>query len=304
MEPLFSFYKPDDFGRVYQFLRNCEASDELPYDRVRFQFCLTLHTDFVDNGLQGGFERTCGTWQDQAGIVAMVLTEGGTRWGETFFAFRASSDKTSALLRRMCDFAERFTSKVSADRKSNSFNLCIPEDDQILAEFLAVRGYQKTTNRQRLLIKDYPAIAEPVELPAGFAIRDARTVSPFYTALAHNHAFRYTQANDGGERGFAKLRTSPDYRPELDLVLFDPEGQPAGLANFWVSEKSNQAILEPLGIVWWYRRLGLGKTLITEGINRTRILGCDRLTGGDQPFYWDLGFTCRKEYYFWQWSSN
>ena len=76
-------------------------------------------------------------------------------------------------------------------------------------------------------------------------IKDARTVLPFYQALAHNHSFRYNQENDGCEKGFVKMRTMPDYRPELDLILFDSEGQPAGLANFWVSEKSKIAIIEP-----------------------------------------------------------
>ena len=309
MNPIFSFYTPADFGRVHQFLKSAEKSAEADndhahpaYDRVRFQFCLGLHPDFVD--AQGGFERTCGVWQDASGIVSLALTEGGVRWEETFFAFRSEKDKTTDLLGRMCDFAERFTSKVADGRQSNSYKLCVGEDDSALACFVAARGYQKTDGRQRVLIKTCPAEPEEAALPEGFTIRDARTVSPFYTALAHNHSFRYNQEGSGGEKGFAKIRTMPDYRPELDLVLFDPEGQPAGLANFWVGEQSETASLEPMGTVWWYRRMGLGKALIAEGIKRTRAYGCTRLIGGDQPFYWALGFEPHKEYHFWSWSSS
>ena len=304
MKPRFSFYTAADFGRVYQFLRNHPSSDFLPYERVRFQFSVGLHLDFVDNGLQGGFERTCGVWEDQAGIASLVLTEGGSRWGETFFVFRCEEDKTEALLESMCSFAERFTSKIAEDGKSNAFKLCVTEDDAVVSAFLSQRGYVKTQDRQRTMIKSYSAQPENVILPDGFTIQDARTVPPFYTALAHNHSFRYRQDNDGAERGFAKIRTMPDYRPELDLVLFDAEGQPAGLANFWISEKSKIASLEPLGTVWWYRRMGLGRALITEGINRTRKYGCTQLIGGDQPFYWDLGFEPQKEHYLWSWSSK
>ena len=303
-KPSFSFYSPADFGRVYHFLRNKETNDYLPYERVRFQFCLGLHIDFVDNGLQSGFERTCGLWEDQEGIVSLVLTEGGTRWGETFFAFRSDEVKTKELLEKMCDFAEHFTSKVSDDQKVNSYKLCIPKDDITISSFLIERGYKKTDNRSRTMIKSYPMEPEAVILPDGFTIRDAKTVPPFYTALAHNHSFRYYQDNDGCEKGFAKIRTMPDYKPELDLVLFDPEGQPAGLANFWISEKSKTASLEPLGTVWWYRRMGLGKALITEGINRTRSYGCTQLIGGDQQFYRDLGFEQKAEHFFWHWSSE
>ena len=54
-KPVFSFYTPADFGRVYHFLRAKEANDYLLYERVRFQYSLGLHTDFIENGLQGGF---------------------------------------------------------------------------------------------------------------------------------------------------------------------------------------------------------------------------------------------------------
>jgi hypothetical protein len=303
MKPKFSFYTSADFGRVYQFLSGHESRDYLPYDKVRFQFCIGMHIDFVDNGLQGGFERTCGLWEDQVGIVSIVLTEGSSRWEETFLVFRSENDKTEELLGRMCNFAERFTSKISDDRRSNFYKICVA-DDIAVTEFLSKRGYTKTENKQRIMVKSYPADPEKVILPDGFTIQDARTVSPFYTALAHNHSFRYNQANDGAEKGFAKMRTMPDYRPELDLILFDPEGQPAGLANFWVNGNSKTASVEPLGTVWWYRRMGLGKALITEGINRTRKYGCTQLIGGDQPFYWELDFKLEKEYGFWSWSSE
>jgi len=211
--------------------------------------------------------------------------------------------KQIELLNRMCDFAERFTSKVSDDRSCNRYNLCVAEDDSVLSDFLSERKYKKIDNKCRIMVKTYSKEPESVLLPDGFVIKDARTVEPFYTALAHNHSFRYNQDNDGCEKGFAKLRTMPDYRPELDLVLFDSEEQPAGLAIFWVSEKSKTASLEPMGTVWWYRHMGLGKALITEGINRTRLYGCTRLVGGDQPFYCDLGFEAKREHRFWSWSS-
>lgn len=305
MNPKFSFYTPNDFGRVYQFLRSAEGNEYLPYDSVRFQFSLGIHIDFVDNGLQRGFERTCGLWEDEQGIVSLALTGGGTLWEKTFFIFRSESNKSNELMRRMCDFAERFTSKVADDGFSNSYSLCVSEDDKTLADFLSVNGYEKTDKHECTMIKTYTKEPEKIILPDGFKIKDARSVSPFYQALAHNHSFRYNQNNDGGERGFAGMRAMPDYRPELDLILFDREEQPAGLANFWVNEKSKLAVLEPMGTVWWYRRMGLGKALITEGINRTRAYGCTGLiVGGDKPFYRSLGFERKKEHYFWSWSSK
>ncbi len=302
MEPMFSFYTPADFGRVYHFLRAHRSHDNWPYERVRFQFCLALHPAL--RGVYGGHERTCGLWQDENGIVSLVLTEGGTCWEETFFAFRSEQDRTDSLLHRMCSFAERFTSRVSEDRTSSRYQLCVADGDERLAALLAQRGYQRTENHSRVMVKPYPAQPEEVVLPQGFVIRDARTVPAFYYALAHSHSFRYNQDDNGGLAGFEAIRTMPDYRPELDLIVLDEEGQPAGLANFWVSEKSPTASMEPLGTVWWQRRMGLGKALITEGINRTRAYGCTALVGGDQPFYWSLGFAPQATYTNWAWSSD
>jgi hypothetical protein len=155
MKPKFAFYTQADFGRVYHFLKAKESNDLIAYERVRFQFAVGLHIDFIDNGLQNGFERTCGIWEDDLGIVSLVMTEGGTRFGETFFIFRCEEVKTVELLERMCDFAERFTSKVSEDCSSNSYRLCVPKDDAVLCEFISARGYNKTDSLYRILAKSY-----------------------------------------------------------------------------------------------------------------------------------------------------
>lgn len=303
MKPQFSFYTPGDFGRVLAFL-HAIPEPHPTYQACRFQFCMAYHVQALR--LKGGFEQTCGIWEDGDGIAALVMTEGGTHWGDTFFIFRSDADKTSDLLRRMCEFAERFTSKVAGDRKSNAFRLCISEQDDVLKGFAAERGYQKTEAYERAMILSYTDDLQPIALPEGFTIRDARSFAPQMSALAHQHSFRYSQDfgdDDGVERAFAAIRAMPDYRPELDLVLFDPEGQPAGLANFWIDQGTQTAHLEPLGVVWWHRRMGLARALILEGVHRTRKLGCIQMAGGDQPFYWDLGFQEKAKSHFWAWST-
>lgn len=290
MNPVFSFYSDDDFGRVLRFIKAASAQASYPYEAVRFQFSRALHPHMGGAGFAGYFSQTCGIWEDAGGIAALSMTEGDSRRGEAFFLFRSLDERTPELARRVFTFAERFASKVSADRKSNALTVMIPEEDALLARIAAGRGYEMTDGVERVMIKEYGDGPLEVALPEGFVIRDARAVPPSATALAHAHAFRYDQPDDGVARGFAAIRAMPDYRPELDLVLFDGEGQPCGLANHWVDEASRTATLEPLGVAWWYRGMGLGRALIHEGVNRTRALGCARMIGGDQPFYEALGF--------------
>ena len=55
--------------------------------------------------------------------------------------------------------------------------------------------------------------------------------------------------------------------------------------------------LEPLGVVWWCRRKGLGRAMIHELANRVmkKYPACKGMLGWDQEFYYDLGFKTETE---------
>jgi len=59
------------------------------------------------------------------------------------------------------------------------------------------------------------------------------------------------------------------YREELDLVAVTPNGVIASFCTFRMDPYSNIINLEPMGTNPEYRRMGLGKALITEGIKRS-----------------------------------
>ncbi len=59
------------------------------------------------------------------------------------------------------------------------------------------------------------------------------------------------------------------YRKELDLVAVTPDGTIASFCTFRLDPNSKIINLEPMGTNPDYRKLGLGKALITEGIKRS-----------------------------------
>ncbi|UCG00792.1 MAG: GNAT family N-acetyltransferase [Candidatus Heimdallarchaeota archaeon] len=59
------------------------------------------------------------------------------------------------------------------------------------------------------------------------------------------------------------------YREDLDLVAVTPDGTIASFCTFRLDPNSKIASLEPMGTNPDYRGLGLGKSLITEGIKRS-----------------------------------
>lgn len=64
--------------------------------------------------------------------------------------------------------------------------------------------------------------------------------------------------------------------------------------------------LEPLGVTWWSRRKGIATALIYEAANRIMEMApqCKGMLGGDQQFYWDLGFKVEAIHEIWDWSKE
>ena len=111
--------------------------------------------------------------------------------------------------------------------------------------------------------------------------------------------------DNDGERAYQLLRKAPDYRPELDLSVVDENNEIASFTTVWYDESNRIGMLEPVGTIPSYRRMGLAKAVIFEGINRIRKLGAKKIyVGSDQKFYLSIGFTVEYEKEVWQKPGN
>ncbi|MEM7799840.1 MAG: GNAT family N-acetyltransferase [Chloroflexota bacterium] len=79
------------------------------------------------------------------------------------------------------------------------------------------------------------------------------------------------------ETRYRSIQNSPGYRPELDLVIVNPEGESVGYCMGWVEENnSGVGFIEPMGVHSDYRRRGFGKILAKACFKRLHALGVDR----------------------------
>lgn len=69
----------------------------------------------------------------------------------------------------------------------------------------------------------------------------------------------------------ARTLQRPAYRPDLDLLAVAPDGRPAGFCILWLDGETGQ--VEPLGVHADFRRLGLGRALLAEGLRRLHAAG-------------------------------
>lgn len=284
-------FTQSDFKKVSDFLK-------LTYDEMssnwyidRWNFCRY----FAQNRL-GVFDiwpSTVGMWvDDNDKIIAIVCSEGEQK-GEAFFQLRPM-DYDEQLINEMIDFAEENLC-ISKDGSNHLYirpnNIC----KNNIINVLTNRGYSQEERFETDSSMNIEGIFN-VELPEGFRIIEAKDVSVSSRGLAHGKAFGNTDSDTPEyleERiiGYTGLVKAPDYKGDLDLCIIDKKGEIASFTTVWYDEVNSIGILEPVGTIPKYRRLGLGKAVIYEGINRIKRLGAKKIhVGSNQNFYKAIGF--------------
>ncbi|MEM7323812.1 MAG: GNAT family N-acetyltransferase [Actinomycetota bacterium] len=99
-----------------------------------------------------------------------------------------------------------------------------------------------------------------------------------------------------------RLRQTSLYHPDLDLVVFDPAGDPAAYGLFWFDPVTGFGMVEPMRTEEDHQRKGLARHILTAGVNRLLDAGATRIKicyEADNPasgrLYRDVGFEPLKE---------
>jgi len=286
-------YTPDLFLPIRDFLVETYQSDPVhPNWQIdRWNFC--RHVSQTIHETSASWPATVGLWVDGTGAIQALVNSEGENRGEAFFQLRTRSFTDQELV-EFLDHAEAELCLVSDDSRKR-VDLHVGPAFQQLIRILEKRGYQKV-GKEAAGIMEIRDLLE-VTLPAGMRLVDGAGFSDEGRGLAHSLAFGYAEEGlDVLEKyhiveAFANMRQAPDYRSDLDLAILTQKDQVAGFANFWHDEKNRIGILEPLGTIPAFQKLGLASALLSEGINRLLKMGAIRLYGGaGQPFYDSFGF--------------
>ena len=85
---------------------------------------------------------------------------------------------------------------------------------------------------------------------------------------------------------------TPSGRRDLKIVVVAPNGDFVSFCGMFYEPSRHFAYVEPVATDPTYRRLGLGKAAVLEGIRRCGLLGASTAyVGSDQEFYQAIGFT-------------
>jgi predicted N-acetyltransferase YhbS len=74
-----------------------------------------------------------------------------------------------------------------------------------------------------------------------------------------------------------RLRQTSLYRPDLDLVVYDDRDRVAAYGLFWFDPVTATGLVEPMRTEDEHQRRGLGRAVLTTGIDRLAAAGAERI---------------------------
>jgi GNAT superfamily N-acetyltransferase len=229
-----------------------------------------------------------GLWEDERGIAGLATVD--CKLGEAFCLTRPEH---SGLKREMLLYARENL------LREGKFAVLIPDTDRAFQEIAAELGFSATDSHENDAAFYIDRTSASYSLPEGFSITSMKDTFDLYQYRrvlykGFNHELK-------GEGPFAfgeaeeKEAEREMLRPNVDLSLkvavVSPEGNFVSYCGMWYEPKAGFAVVEPVATDPDYRRLGLGKAAVLEGIRRVGSLGAKlALVGSSQPFYYSIGF--------------
>jgi len=169
----------------------------------------------------------------------------------------------------------------------NDFDL----DFQALVKSL---GYEKDESCARPFSQFViPGLFPAITLPPGFELKSLAEDND-YTKI---HRVLWRGFNHPGEPpadGIEERRLmqlTPNFQKELKMVAVAPDGNFVSFCGMWYEPTNRIAYVEPVATDPDFRRMGLGKAAVLEGIRRCAVLGATvAYVGSVDIFYQALGF--------------
>lgn len=277
-------YTPADFKWVSDFL----IANYLPGNRdgnwlqPAWEY---MHTHpYLDESSLGRI----GIWHEAATIVAVAHYE--ARLGEAFFQLHP---RYTYLKPAMLDYAEShlFAETEGGERHLRAY---VNDFDLEFAGLVRSRGYELLAQDARPMSQlAIPRSLPRVDLPSGFLVKSLAEDND----LRKTHRVLWRGFNHEGEppeQGMAertKMQSGPNFRKDLTIVVEGPAGDFVSFCGMWYEPANKYAYVEPLATDPDFRRMGLARAALWEGIRRCANLGATVAhVGSDQKFYTAFGF--------------
>lgn len=232
-----------------------------------------------------------GIWEEGGEIVGVAHYE--WRLGGAFLQFHPAY---RALREEMLAHAEtHLTARREADGR-RYLHAFVNDQDAAFLALVQARGYVREPGEDRPMARlRVPSPFPEIALPPGFA-RTSLAEEPDWGKVhrALWRGFNHEGEPPAGEEELAERRRmfdTPKVRRELKIAVRAPNGEFVAFCGTFYEPGGRFGYVEPVATDPDYRRMGLGRAAVMEGVRRCAALGAtDAYVGSDQPFYLALGF--------------
>ena len=177
-----------------------------------------------------------------------------------------------------------------------------PEDDAQRIAFLERHGFVRA---EPYYVKNVLSLVDDQAGPAvnqDFTIRNVTGEHEHAACAAvHREAFHPSRVTD---ESYLRLMRMPGYAADLDLVAVAPDGTFGAFCLCWVDPVNKSGEFEPVGSRPAFRRKGMARAVLFEGLRRMKARGCTMALvwteGGNiaaQRLYESVGFRAAKRDY-------
>jgi GNAT superfamily N-acetyltransferase len=274
---------PDDYQRVSDFLIAHHRPNNADGNWLEPAWEYMHNHPYLDQSSLGRI----GMWED-AGMIAAVSNY-ESRLGEAFFQFHPAYKH---LRREMLNYAEEHLYATTSDGRK-FLHVFVNDMDVEFVSLVKERDYKKDDKEARTMCQFMiPDPFPEIILPDGFRL----------TSLAEDcdwakvHRVIWRGFNHVGEppTGEAELESrrkmfdTPTARRDLKIAV---NGNFVAFCGMFYEPNNRFAYVEPVATDPDYRRIGLGKAAVLEGIRRCGELGATvAYVGNDLPIYRAIGF--------------
>ncbi len=276
-------YQPEDYLKIGQFLVKHYQPENRDGNWLRPTWdYMHSHPNLDESVLD-----RIGIWEEDGEILGVAHHE--SVLGEAFF--ECHPDYTF-LKGEMLSYAEEHLAGI--DGGGVKLKVFTNDFDTDFESLVINAGYKQIEGSLRplshLIIP--AAIPEP-ELPEGFqllSLADENDLTKINHVLwrGFDHPGEPPLEEEAGRK---KMQSSPHFREDLTIIAADPGGNFRAFCGFWYVPEKRYGVIEPLATDPDYRRMGLARAGVLEGIRRCRDLGAETIyVGSSQKFYLSLGF--------------
>lgn len=282
----------DDYHKIRDFLIRLRYSE---FTYARWDWMIT-HSYLDRTAIS-----KIGIWEESNHIVGIATFD--CRLGKAF-----------CLTLPKYDFLKKEMLVYSEDKLTNKgeFGVVISDSDLRFQEVASNLGFYATPEKENDSIFYLDNTVMDYRLPEGFYITDmSETYDPYQYLRVLWKGFNHELDGEGELKYSSKeeqLVKEEMIRPNVDLKLkiavVSPAGNFVSYCGMCYDPKAGYAVIEPVATDPQYRKMGLGRAAVLEGIRRVGELGAKTvIVGSSQQFYYSIGLRPFKTSTIWRKSN-